>query len=341
MFQCNASDINIVREERVFEHSSMENLEIKGMGITATSCSSEGTLCSLRRAMSYFYIGTYWKNGMKSMILRVSLFSLMLIISIAGSICVVKADATDEPKVSYDTWGHVPGYHRQENLTLIILSPLSNEVLNDNAVTVRVNVSTQAWAIDSVYYQADWQEGVHCIYDVSNQTFNWNMLYKLSITANFTDIPDGRHHLTFYAHIHDGSQGSSSVDFTINAPPQIAILSPRNETYEVEDLPLNFTVSEPVKWVGYSLDGKENVTVDGNSTINSLTNGFHSITVYANDTSGNMGASQTVDFSVNKPTSRPPLNSAQTVMIFVGVVIAVVVAVGVGLQIYRKKHKRI
>ncbi|MBT0159480.1 hypothetical protein G4O51_05800 [Candidatus Bathyarchaeota archaeon A05DMB-2] len=194
--------------------------------------------------------------------------------------------------------------------------------------------------INSVYYQADWQEGLHCIYNVSNQTLNWNMLYKLSITANFTDIPDGRHHLTLYAHIHDGSQGSSSVDFTINAPPSIVILSPENETYETGDLPLNFTVNEPVKWVGYSLDGKENVTVTGNSTITNLTNGFHSITVYANDPSGNMGTSQTMNFSVNKPTVILPLNSAQTIIV-VGVAIAVIVAVGVGLQVYCKKHKRI
>ncbi|MBT0159479.1 hypothetical protein G4O51_05795 [Candidatus Bathyarchaeota archaeon A05DMB-2] len=59
----------------------------------------------MRRVIYYQHIGTYWKNGMKSKILRVSLFSLMLIVSIAGSVCVVKADATGEPKVSYDTWG--------------------------------------------------------------------------------------------------------------------------------------------------------------------------------------------------------------------------------------------
>jgi drug/metabolite transporter (DMT)-like permease len=63
---------------------------------------------------------------------------------------------------------------------------------------------------------------MQCIYAVNNQTVNLLILYRLSITADFTDIPDGRHHLTFYAHIHDGSQGSSSVDFTINAPPSLA-----------------------------------------------------------------------------------------------------------------------
>jgi len=68
---------------------------------------------------------------MKSKIFFVSLFFLMLIVSIAGR-CVVKADTAGEPKVSYDTWGRLPGWHSYENLTLIILSPLPNEVLTDN-----------------------------------------------------------------------------------------------------------------------------------------------------------------------------------------------------------------
>jgi hypothetical protein len=279
------------------------------------------------------------ENEMKSKIL-VSLFSLMLIVSIAGGVCVVKADTTGEPKVSYDTWGEWPRWQQNpENPNLIILSPLPNEVLRGNTVSVRLNISSPAWPINSVYYKADWQEGMHRIYSVNNHT-STRMLYRLSITANFTHIPDGTHRLTFYANIHDGSQGSSSVDFTINAPPSIVILSPENKTYETADLPLNFTVNKPMKWAGYSLDEKENITVTGNSTITSLTDGFHSITVYANDTSGNIGASQTMNFSVDKPIVIKPLNSTQTI-ITVAVAIAVVVAIGVGLQIYRKKHKRI
>jgi hypothetical protein len=57
------------------------------------------------------------ENEMKSKIFFVSLFFLMLIVSIAGR-CVVKADTAGEPKVSYDTWGRLPGWHSYENLTL-------------------------------------------------------------------------------------------------------------------------------------------------------------------------------------------------------------------------------
>jgi hypothetical protein len=272
-------------------------------------------------------------------ILLVALFSLTLIVSLIGSICIVKADTTSEPKVSYDTWGAdsiwspwVRGGMGQENLTMVILSPLSNEVLSNNTAILKINIGTQTWPINSVYYEADWQEGMHRIYSLNNQT-STKMLYRLSITANFAEIPDGRHRITVYANIHDGSQGSFSIDFTIDALPSISILSPENKTYQTADLPLNFTVNEPVKWVGYRLDGKKNITITSNSTITNLTNGFHSMTVHANDTFGNQGASQTINFTVAKPEPFPIATVA-----LISIALAVVVVAD--LVVYFKKRKQ-
>ena len=90
------------------------------------------------------------------------------------------------------------------------------------------------------------------------------------------------------------------------APPRIAVGSPLNQTYDDSDVPLNFSVSvlSPIKivsWMGYSLDGQQNVTVTGNATLTGLSSGLHSVTVYANDTYGNMGASETVAFTIPEP----------------------------------------
>jgi len=84
-------------------------------------------------------------------------------------------------------------------------------------------------------------------------------------------------------------------------PPAIAIFSPQNTTYATSSVPLTFTVNEPVSWMGYSLDGQPNATVTGNTTLTGLSTGAHRITVYANDTSGNMGASDPVHFTVAPP----------------------------------------
>jgi len=82
-------------------------------------------------------------------------------------------------------------------------------------------------------------------------------------------------------------------------PPRIAIISPRNETYAINSIPLTFTVNEKTSWTGYTVDGQINATILGNTTLTSLLDGAHYVVVYANDTRGNMGISNKVYFGVD------------------------------------------
>jgi hypothetical protein len=82
-------------------------------------------------------------------------------------------------------------------------------------------------------------------------------------------------------------------------PPLIRLLSPGNLTYVTDYFPLAFIVDERASWTGYSLDARDNVTIAGNTTLNNLVNGSHSVVVYANDTSGNVGSSEEAFFSVS------------------------------------------
>ena len=84
-----------------------------------------------------------------------------------------------------------------------------------------------------------------------------------------------------------------------NVAPSITIISPKNETYATTSVPLIFTLSEPTSWVGYSLDGAENVTITGNTTLAGLLEGLHYVIVYANGTAGNMGSSDVVYFTID------------------------------------------
>ena len=79
--------------------------------------------------------------------------------------------------------------------------------------------------------------------------------------------------------------------------PKVTLPSVENLTSS-EPLSLNFSIAKPVVWTGYSLDGGENITIAGNTTLNGLTTGSHNITVYAKDTSGNIGASESFKFEV-------------------------------------------
>jgi N-acetylneuraminic acid mutarotase len=86
-----------------------------------------------------------------------------------------------------------------------------------------------------------------------------------------------------------------------NTPPFPVILSPTALSYNENDIPLTFTLSKAALWIGYSLDGKDNVTIDGNTTLTGIPKGIHNITVYASDANG-IGASQTVNFTVMSET---------------------------------------
>jgi parallel beta-helix repeat protein len=114
-------------------------------------------------------------------------------------------------------------------------------------------------------------------------------------------------------------------------PPSISLASPENTTYTESSVSLNFSTNEPVSWLGYSLDGQENATINGNTTIADLPNGLHNVTVYANDTFGNTGKSETISFTIAKePESFPtaPVAAAS---------VASVAVAGVGLLVYFRK----
>jgi parallel beta-helix repeat protein len=82
-------------------------------------------------------------------------------------------------------------------------------------------------------------------------------------------------------------------------PPTILILQPENKTYSVNSTSLTFTVDKPTSWIGYSLDGQANVTINGNTTLADIQDGFHEIILYANSTAGIMGQSNITWFAVD------------------------------------------
>ncbi|KON32091.1 hypothetical protein AC478_01365 [miscellaneous Crenarchaeota group-1 archaeon SG8-32-3] len=82
-------------------------------------------------------------------------------------------------------------------------------------------------------------------------------------------------------------------------PPELHVLSPENKTYTSNDIQLVLSVNRPTTWMGYSLDGQDNVSITGDTELSDVSEGLHSITVYVNDTFGNIVSSGNVSFSVD------------------------------------------
>jgi hypothetical protein len=123
--------------------------------------------------------------------------------------------------------------------------------------------------------------------------------------------------------------GSSVVSFTVDTTaPKVSILTLENKTYNSPDVILNYTVNEAVSQVAYSLDGQDNITISGNTTLNGLSTGEHYVTVYATDLAGHVGVSEII-FNVAEPFP--------TTMVIAPV--ASVAFVGVGLMVYLKRKR--
>ena len=163
---------------------------------------------------------------------------------------------------------------------------------------------------------------------------------------------------------HEDIQGTTSfyVEANDSCAPTITNLSIQNKTYCTPYLNLAFNLNEDPQighsWLGFSLDNKANNTLAGNATLTNLTEGNHSLIVYANDSLGNMGKSDTVFFDVALPPTPSPtleatLEPAQTAsptpigepimvayapQIEVGTV-ALIAVVAVGILVYFKRRK--
>jgi N-acetylneuraminic acid mutarotase len=122
-------------------------------------------------------------------------------------------------------------------------------------------------------------------------------------------------------------------------PPTVSIVSPENKTYTVNNVSLTFTVSEQTSWIGYSLDGQDNVTITGNITLSGLSNGLHNLTVYANDAAGNTGTSETIYFTIAQKIEPPPQSSESFPTTWIVTAIAIIaIGAAAGYLIYKRRR---
>jgi len=233
--------------------------------------------------------------------------------------------------------------------------PLSSLSLTYN-VTVGDSSTASVRFLWKVTFEADWLPNNVTAYEFNadKDPYTWEpTITQFFKTLNLTEIPEGTHSLVIHARERGAYErygyfsgfitydyisnffidGSSSIVFTVDLqPPTISVLSVENKTYFASEVPLTVTTDEILSQIAYSVDGHENVTIRGNTTLTNLSYGGHNVTVYATDLAGHIGASETIYFSVEEPKSFP------TTMVIAPVVSVTVV--GVGLVVYFKKRGR-
>jgi hypothetical protein len=216
-----------------------------------------------------------------------------------------------------------------------------------NVIDSRINSSEllSMVNINAVYYLGDWQQNRTYV-DGENKTygdFKRIVVQSLAFSCDLTGVPEGNHVILVQAteevpnpdllFLPVEYTSYEFVNFTIDTtPPSVLILSPEASTYDTSEVPLDFAVNESFSQVAYSLDGQGNVTVSGNMTLTGLADGAHNIVVYAWDVGGNVGASETVHFSIKQPEAFPTL--------LVVAIVVIVVVVCLLLLLYLRRRRR-
>lgn len=217
-------------------------------------------------------------------------------------------------------------------LTLEITPPRDPDTYRPNLIEVYYSAS---WLLDKVYVFQDLPHGL--VWD------------KFSNTFEIERVPQGVNSLTvtavyygdYYPYTKPGTEarfmisGSSTVNFAVDLKPlRIGILAPYPQAYSTSDVALTFTTNEKTSRLQYCLDGQDNDTIMGNTTLAGLPVGIHNVTVYGMDAFGNPGASETVAFTVAEPEPFP------TIQLVAASTVALAAAIAFGLLAYFTKFKK-
>ncbi|MBI2579354.1 MAG: S8 family serine peptidase [Candidatus Aenigmarchaeota archaeon] len=158
-----------------------------------------------------------------------------------------------------------------------ITSPSNNTKLSSN-LSIELNYTVTTYdALDATWYNID---------NGANVTVSSNFLFNIS--------SDGNHTLYLYANSSAGKNGSAAVSFVVDTmPPNVTISSPANNSIiNTTSFIVNYTASDAVRvvecvveWTNQS-SAKQNFTQSScaNMTISGVSEGVHSIKVFANDT---------------------------------------------------------
>jgi parallel beta-helix repeat protein len=204
-----------------------------------------------------------------------------------------------------------------DNTYGLFLASSSNNTITGNCLmqnTYGLYISSSS---GNIAYHNNFLRNYHQATTEGSAIDMWNLTYPVG--GNYWSNHTGPDECSGIYQNETGSDGIVDTNVTISqdnvdyyplAAPwssPINIILPGNTTYReihdrTNDTYLTFIVDFDSSWIGYSLDGQANVTIEGNTTLSGLAYGYHSIIVYANDTYGYMHSSANVFFALTSAT---------------------------------------
>jgi hypothetical protein len=188
----------------------------------------------------------------------------------------------------------------------------------------------QIVVVARAYYEAYYTRN-----DETITTGNTNNTY-ITQTIHFQLEPDSK-----VVSFQEYPQAVSKDPYPNPPTPIPIIISPQNTNYTTNNiaqftLPLTFAINATVSWIGYSLDNQTRITIHDNKTLSELSIGSHNITLFASDIFGNMGISNTTNFTITEQVA--PNSDFQPILLALSFVIFIVVLV-VGVILYKRRKR--
>ena len=225
---------------------------------------------------------------------------------------------------------------------ITIGSPKNGSIYNRNQIPLNVTVDyiyTEKYVpwrvLSRLFYSIDDEPAK--ILTIVSQGYTTPIPYVYSTEINISSLSNGFHKIEVVAefsvdvgHVYVASYNYSSSPATFSCfrdqPLVVSIISPENKTYELQGIALNFTLNEAVTKITYNLDGR-NTTINGNITLSGLEVGEHNLTVFAEDTAGNEGSSETLIFTIEEPilTPEPPLSVDPNFSLYTGIALLIII----------------
>ena len=233
------------------------------------------------------------------------------------------------------------------SLTITVISPENGRVYPRTPIELNYTVESVDINISDSYYILDEFEPKHLLCSYSQEIRNGKVVHICEYHDIFNWLSDGTHNLYINATDEKGNTNSTRVTFFVGFKdeirPSVKIYSPEERIYNKKNIDLNYTAidcaklrsaEEPqtggtaeceiygkVDTCWYSLIGpvkeKEGVSPNiivilpdcENTTLKDLVDGRYTITVYANDTAGNVCLdpdSKECQSTVPEPTGYKP-----------------------------------
>lgn len=237
-------------------------------------------------------------------------------------------------------------------------SPYQNEQYENTTATLNIKVIivygqyNQSWIdtihLDSVCYSLDGQPLVYinefAVEDYTNYGINQQDFLVYTASIKLENLPEGRHTVTAYAYDTHNEYAyintlSTAYSFFVNQSyrtPFIEIRSPSDGMIlPSSDWQIVFTVNRAVDWMGYSLDGKDSITVGDNFTLSGMPDGSHSLTISANETNG-LKHNEKVEFTIRKLTDEAVKTPSPVIAFPVAITI---ICLSIGFLLFRRHRK--